>query len=540
MNNSNRIKSLNLKRAILFVIAGFLLPFTSFSNNIRITNVVNTNPGTANPILTFDVAWDNSWKVPADPSSPSNYDAAWVFVKYQTVAINSPNCESFVKWEHAKMRNDASQFSVGGDLEYKFVDDSFGIFIQRSVDGIGNISATPVQVQLNLPVPTSPNAPEYNFKVFGIEMVYIPQGGFELGDSKSTKTFNSIYIGNSTTTLTPAQVGGGMRNTIPAEFPKGYNAFYSMKYEITQQQYVDFLNSLDFAQQVTRTNLTAAQLVNNPGIGGLCAMQTSCLNRNSIKLIKEGMNPERPAKFANDLQSAPGDAFNSVIDGQTIAMNHLTIADLYSYLDWSGLRPMTNFEFEKISRGPLSRQPDEYIWGTTNITQAVSSSLNNEGTSSEVSVSNGPGLAAYGAVATDGPLRVGFSATGGTDRETSASSFYGVMNLGGNVYEVVIGGDNEGQTGTGYKLRYENLGDGTLANNGNNNTPNWQIYGSATYTSCYNGNSSRAVSYVELRGGSFSSSATQLRTSDRSNIKGCISGSHTDSRSATGGGRGVR
>jgi hypothetical protein len=37
-----------------------------------------------------------------------------------------------------------------------------------------------------------------------------------------------------------------------------------MKYEISQQQYVDFLNTLNFNQQVTRTNLNATQLATNP------------------------------------------------------------------------------------------------------------------------------------------------------------------------------------------------------------------------------------------------------------------------------------
>lgn len=524
----------------IFCVSGFQL----HANNVRITNVVNTNPGMANPILTFDVAWDNSWRV---SSGPSNYDAVWIFIKYQKVPVGSPNCESYLEWDHARMSNAAPNFSVGAPLQYQFVNDSIGIFLYRGADGIGNIGSTSVTIELNLPVPIAPYAPEYNFKVFAIEMVYIPQGDFELGDGISTGTFNSIAITNSTTTLAPATVGGSIQQTIPAEFPKGYSAFYSMKYEVTQQQYVDFLNTLTFDQQISRTSLTAIQLATDPGTGGVCAVVGSCLNRNSIKLIQLGVNNSKPGVFGCDFQPAPGDPFNSANDGQTMAMNYLSCTDLYSYLDWAGLRPMTNFEFEKISRGPLARIGNEYVWGTLNITQAQSTALNNPGTSSEVSSVSGNGLAAYGSAAANGPIRVGFSATGTTTRETSGSSYYGVMNLGGNVWEMVAGGSNT--VNTGYKLTYSNLGDGRLSTAGLYNTTNWQLFNSISYSSLGCGCcSSYTKWHMELRGGSFTSASSTLRTSDRSknNTTTCGGGPDMgfgnagDQRQSDVGGRGVR
>ena len=530
------------KRIINLVFLMLLFSFISLNgNNVRIMNVVNTNPGEANPILTFDIAWDNSWRV---STGPSNYDAVWVFVKYQKVPVGAPNCESYLEWHHAKMKNGSSEFSVGSPLTYNFVNDSVGIFLYRATDGIGNIDTTHVKIQVNLPVPSSPYDSVYNFKVFAIEMVYIPQGAFELGDGISSNRFSSIIIDNSTTTLSP---GGGVSGTIPAAFPKGYQAFYCMKYEISQQQYVDFLNTLNFNQQVTRTNLNATQLATNPGLSGVCAMQASCLNRNSIKLIQEGVNNSRPGIFACDLNSAPGDPFNSPNDGQTIAMNYLSLADLYSYLDWAGLRPMTNFEFEKIARGPLSRIGNEFIWGTTNITQAQSTSLNNPGTTSETSSVTGPGLAAYGSSTSNGPLRVGFSATSSSNRENSGAAYYGVMNLGGNVWEMVVGGSNV--SNTGYKLTYADLGNGELTNTGVYDVSNRQSYQSYSYStvgcSCC---SSYIKWHMELRGGSYSSAASTLRTSDRSknasppcgSIPDMGFGNAGDRRLSDVGGRGVR
>ena len=42
-----------------------------------------------------------------------------------------------------------------------------------------------------------------------------------------------------------------------------------------------------------------------------------------------------------------------------------------------------------------------------------------------------PGLAAYGSSTSNGPLRVGFSATSSSNRENSGAAYYGVKNLAG-------------------------------------------------------------------------------------------------------------
>lgn len=529
---------------LLLSAAFMFLMLATQANNVRITNVTNTNPGAADPILTFDIAWDNSWRV---SSGPSNYDAVWIFVKYQKVPTGSPNCESYQEWHHAKMTNVVGDFSAGAPLQVIFVGDSMGIYVQRSADGIGNVATTSVTIRLNLDVPTAPFDPEFNFKVFGVEMVYVPQGDFELGDGISTGTFSSISITNTTTTLAPATVGGSINQTIPSAFPKGYSAFYLMKYEVTQQQYVDFLNTLTFDQQLSRTILSAAQLATNPGTGGLCAMISGCLNRNSIKLMQEGVNNSRPGVFACDFQPAPGDPFNSANDGQSIANNYMSYGDLLAWLDWAALRPMTNFEFEKTSRGPLARVGNEYVWGTTNITQAQSTSLNNPGTASETSTASGSGLCAYGSASTSGPLRVGFSATAATTRETSGASYFGVMNLGGNLWEMVAGGSNSANTG--YLLTYSNLGDGELTTAGAYNVTNWQMYNSISYSTLGCGCCSSYIKWhMELRGGSFTSASGTVKTSDRSknNTGTCGGGPDMgfgnagDQRQSDVGGRGAR
>ena len=41
--------------------------------------------------------------------------------------------------------------------------------------------------------------------------------------------------------------------------------------------------------------------------------------------------------------------------------------NLCTYLDWAGLRPMTELEYEKICRGPSAPVAGEYAWGSTTI-----------------------------------------------------------------------------------------------------------------------------------------------------------------------------
>jgi len=189
----------------------------------------------------------------------------------------------------------------------------------------------------------------------------------------------------------------------------------------------------------------------------------------------------------------------------------------------------------------MMRVPYEYIWGSANqITQAHSGALFNAGTPSEISQTSGPGLAAFWGGASAGPLRVGFSATSSTNRLTSGSSFYGVQNLGGNVYEIVWGGRN--YSGNGYNLTYYDLGDGELSSGGSYNVNNWSIY-----DGYYHSGGGRYIWRFELRGGAYNSSATELRTSDRSVNNGDdghyyygYGNTPHESRNSTYGGRGVR
>jgi formylglycine-generating enzyme required for sulfatase activity len=119
-------------------------------------------------------------------------------------------------------------------------------------------------------------------------------------------------------------------------------------------------------------------------------------------------------------------------------------------------------------------------------------------------------------------LRAGFAAGIGTSREQAGAAYYGVMEMGGNIYEqcLTIGHSNISSIffdGT--------LGNGMLDAIGNADVNSWNP---------------SSINLSIVRGGSFASTAAHVRTSDRTFYQN----SHTDTfvagRNKNKGGRGVR
>ena len=474
--------------------------------------------------IQFDIAWDNSWNTAA-PSS--NWDAVWVFVKTQVCALGAS------PWNHTLVSTTSGQHSVsGGVLQVDAVTDGMGVFIRRNAGtlGSGNIATSTVTLQFQSAYVVAST----NYKVIGIEMVYVPQGAFSLGDGSSTTTQSLYSFGTSGASATynvtseaalgiealynVASSGPVSRHQpVIAAFPKGYNAFYCMKYEISQQQYSTFLNLLTFSQQITRT---AASPTSAIGTAALAA--TSGDNRNSIEIQTPGIATSTPAIYGNDLNN--NNVCDEATDGGTIACNYLNWYDLIAYLDWAALRPMTELEFEKAARGTNGPVTTEFPWGTTTINQAISSAINNGGNVNEVSTSSLDGLCVVngGASSALGPLRVGCEATASTTRTGAGASFYGIMDLGGNVWEQAF------QVGHIFANVYVttaaftgSLGNGTLGGGGDANEASWA------------GGPVMAV----VRGGNWEYAASLAQTSDRTYV---ISTTENATRTRRTGGRGVR
>jgi formylglycine-generating enzyme required for sulfatase activity len=256
-----------------------------------------------------------------------------------------------------------------------------------------------------------------------------------------------------------------------------------MKYEISQQGYVDFLNSLTTTQASTRF----------PNYSNY---------RHAITVSSGVYSTTNPF----------------------VACNYINWADLAAYLDWSGLRPMTELEFEKSCRGTLPAVPSEYAWGTTGIASSYytlsNSGANNENIATNYSTSLGNAATYYTIPYGDsinGPHRVGIFAGNGlnTGRVTAGATYYGIMEMTGNLYErpVTVGKPaGRGFIGTN--------GNGLLDISGNADASNWP-----GITAVGSG----------FRGGGWNNSEMNLRVSGRS-----LAAFASNDRYYGYGGRGVR
>ena len=404
------------------------------ANNLKITG---TSVDTAAGEITFNIKWDNSWKTNI---APANYDAVWVFVKYQDCADKL--------WRHANLSPTSANHTAGGTiLKIDGVTDGKGAFIYRKINGGGNIATTSIKLKMNI---AAGNYDNYNFKVMGVEMVNIPQEtSYWIGDGASTGAFTQYEItGNGS--ISSGSIGTG--NSAPAAFPKGWTSFYTMKYEASQEQYVEFLNTLTYEQQVRRS------VASPDSPTATFAFYNS--NRNGIKIKVPGSNASAPAVYGMDL--TPGD-FDDLNDGQNIAMNHLSYGDITAYLDWAALRPMTEIEYEKISRGPIAPVASEYAWGTTALAQVTAAGMINEKLANEGYNSVTNGRASYGnnsgntPTGFNGPTKGGLTATNASARASASAAYYGAMEMSGNVLELTISAKTTGgSTYTGV------LGDGEL------------------------------------------------------------------------------
>lgn len=465
--------------------------------------------------IQFTVQWDNSWRI---ASGPSNWDAVWLFVKYQDCATNL--------WRHVDLSTTVSNHTVSGtQLEVITVSDAKGVYLRQNTNAVGNITSALVTLNFS----TLVNA-GFNYQVFGIEMVNIPTANFVLGDCTGGTGSRGFYCQNITAATQAAGLANGAYSccsgspALTSAFPMGVNSFYSMKYEISQEQYVAFLNTLTYDQQVNLTSVLPQSAV------GTLAIAPNTNGRNGIRIQTSGALSNIPAVYGNDLNN--NGTFNEAADGQNIACNYLQWSDLMAYLDWSALRPMTEFEYEKVCRGTSTQVVNEYAWGLSAaqpspapLTQALSSAISNAGTASEVSTASGNGLCAWGANNTAlGPLRCGFAATGSTSRVQAGATFYGCMDMSGNVWEQCVGGYDG--LGTNYGGFTGALGDGLLLATGYANASGWPVWGGA------NGGGI-------MRGGDwFTNDARSLQTSDRwnqSNLQNLNQG-----RDLRIGGRGVR
>jgi formylglycine-generating enzyme required for sulfatase activity len=379
-------------------------------------------------------------------------------------------------------------------------DTNVGAYVYLSNTAVGAVSCPGMRLKWAYTKNGLAGTNSVDISVHGIEMVYMPASAFSLGSGGTEFAHFFTYPDTSAPYAVTSEAeipvgatngylhyvtqyfsggdeigannwrGGDGLGPIPAACPKGFAAMYCMKHEISQGQYADFLNYA----------------------GGYAATYFFNANNNCRHTI-------------HDVSGV------YVADAPDRACSYLSWDDLAAYLDWAALRPMTELEFEKACRGPLSTVANEYAWGNTAIVQ-ITGHAGSDGSGDETAMPVSANANYAGGI--PGPVRVGIFATTNSTRYAANAGYYGALDLGGNVHEIVISiGHPDGRAFTAQH------GDGQLVSR------------PSTWPSA----SSIAAA---TRGGSFSSVPSKLGASNREGVfrDSC----YLDSRRFSVGGRGVR
>jgi len=482
----------NKTKGILIMLT-LILPFLLVANNLVLENFTLTdrNTGTQTVKIGFDISWDNSFRENGNGTefSADNWDSAWIFAKYR---VNGGD------WHHCSLATSGHIAPFGSTIENPPATSDnrqTGVMIYKSSAGFGSNDWDNAKLVWNYGTDSVADDASVEISVFGIEMCYIPEGSFYLGDGSSYGTFRQtgsnipvqitdspVVVKCENTYFDDSQLEGsgilvdgdggidedGTTAISNSNYPTGYKAFYCMKYEITQGQWVDFCNTLTSSQASNRwyTN--------------------SSYRHNTLSGSYPNYTTTRPDRNCNNL---------SVMDGM-------------AYADWSGLRPMTELEFEKACRGTQNAIAGEYAWGTNTICPDVSLTISGTENGTETIttyVSNGACL--YGNNAHSrgdggrGPLRAGIFAETATDRKGSGATYYGLMEMSGSLWERPVTLGNT--TGRGFAGTH---GNGVLTSDGFADKANWPGFSS---------NKNSGATGSGSRGGSWNITATYARLSYR-------------------------
>jgi hypothetical protein len=381
---------------------------TSLTDFMLVQNVTTVDNNAANKTIQiqFDLSWGYSWR------DNINWDAAWVFAKYKgTDGI----------WRHAKLNT--AGYSIASSKVVNITSDRLGAFIYSGFNGEGRFEALGTQLQWNYGLDGLTSVTGLEVRVFAVEMVYVPQGDFNVAKRFITN-YNDQYdpwrvfsaSGNNfpviNTRLTPvlnygpeysptqirikgdAGIDSNNDGIVDiTSYPTGYRPFYCFKFELSEQQYADFLNCLTSSQ---KTSL------------GVAGSGTITLTNNEF--------------------------FSSTPNRACVGMNALRSL---AFADWSGLRPMSILEMNKASYGPINPQSYwDWIFPVGNY------------------------FGDYYSI-----FDVGNYDSPNSNRFNSGSSYYGIDDLSSNAIEFIV-------NLTAYNFGAVN-GNGELAPTGAHNVSGW-------------------------------------------------------------------
>jgi len=238
--------------------------------HMRVANVAVAGGGN----VQFDISWDDSWRASWKEADTdwTNWDAAWIFVKYRN--------KDGASWSHATLSAKDADHAAPEGAEIKVGltgTRGMGVFLYRSADGKGTWANKGVKLKWLNADDKVADPTKVEVLVHALEMVYVPEGSFYVGSGgklAGSMTEGSWKRGNE---VIPFKIAGeaelevapkpgclygtagpgaahqmGHIGMLPAEFPKGYGAFYCMKYETNQGEYAAFLSQLTEEQAKKR------------------------------------------------------------------------------------------------------------------------------------------------------------------------------------------------------------------------------------------------------------------------------------------------
>ncbi|MCE3008389.1 MAG: formylglycine-generating enzyme family protein [Bacteroidetes bacterium] len=408
--------------------------YQALANSIVVSNITRVG---ANRVQ-FQLSWQNSWMV---SGAPGNHDAAWVFVKFR-------RCDAAdLTFSHALLSTTLADHSLSAGLAFaqnitttdrlgNAGNHNTGAMVRRSTDGIGHITGETVTLAIvgATDGATFEQTVDYEIRVYAIEMVQVPQAAYWAGDVAGPLTYKGFYMSTIVgadrardglnLSINRTWIDGEAARNLPisggqvallANYPKGFDAFYCMKYEVSAGQYVDFLNTLG-------------------NVAALRFASAFTAYRNTITIGTQGYVSTEPNR----------------------ANNYMDEADLLSYLDWAALRPMTELEYEKVCKGVGAFSEGGFAWGRDvfTLSQLLRITTPENGTElADASNANAnchyrgttPSLNEHrlydpaGNSLGEGPVGCGlFARNANEKRSTSGAAYYGAMEMSGNVWELVI------------------------------------------------------------------------------------------------------
>jgi hypothetical protein len=256
-------------------------------------------------MVQFSIGWENSWRGqvgsaenPSSVQGSEGWDAAWLFVKYR---------EGADPWQHAILRETGHLVPEGAILQPGLLDPEqeyhpannpiVGYFLFREEKGSGSFSADGVKLNLGYEDNGLSSNTSFEVRLFAVEMEYIPGWG------------------------TSAQA-----------------PFYLMKHQVTQQEFVDFLNTLTLEEQMHHTHASPFSPEGFPVI------QTGSLPCSDIQILFPAYEFESRQYPAEYMTGNPG-----------IPCTFISKESALAFLGWAGQRSLSQQELEVAENWILFR-----------------------------------------------------------------------------------------------------------------------------------------------------------------------------------------